>query len=470
MKEMANNLYLQIFIIILGCFSLIFLLTIPSIHLKGDSTLTLDVYATYEEPGYFASFLFRDLTKNVEVNSNLDMNTIGSYEVEYHLNYGIYHVKTKRIISVVDKKKPELVLKGSNQVSVCPSKSYDEEGYEATDNYDLDITSKVNIESTSNEITYTVSDSSGNTTSIQRKVVYEDIEKPQITLTGGTDITISLGEAYMEPGYKAIDNCDLDITSNVIVTGTVDINHIGTYTLTYEVSDSSGNKTTITRNVSVSKNKNNINGAGKVIYLTFDDGPSSSITPSVLQILREENVKATFFVINHDDSLNYLIKQASDDGHTIALHSNTHNYEYIYSSVDNYFNDLSSIENKVESITGKKSRIIRFPGGSSNTVSRRYSLGIMSTLSKEVLNRGYIYFDWNISSGDAGGARTKEDVYFNVVNNLYYQNNIVLLHDFENNYKTLNALRDIIRYGKENGYEFKAITNDTPPSRHRVNN
>lgn len=470
MKKLINSSWLQIFIIVMGFVSLLFLLTIPRIHLKGKDTLILDVYGTYKEPGYSASFLFHDLTENIEVTSNVDMNTIGTYEVQYRLNYGIYHVKEKRVVSVVDKKKPEIILKGSNPVSVCPSKTYDEEGYEVIDNYDLDITSKVIIESDSEKITYTVSDSSNNTASIQRKIVYEDIEAPVITLAGGSDMTLSLGESYVDPGYMAIDNCDLDITSNVNVIGNVDTNHVGNYTLTYESVDTSGNKATAIRNVNVVKNTNGISGVGKVIYLTFDDGPSRSITPSVLQILREENVKATFFVINHDDSLNYLIKQASDEGHTVALHSYTHDYGYIYSSIENYFNDLSSIENKVESITGKKSKIIRFPGGSSNTVSRKYQVGIMSTLSNEVLNRGYIYFDWNVSSGDAGGARTKDDVYFNVVNNLYYQNNIVLLHDFENNYKTLNALRDIIRYGKNNGYTFKAITEETVPSRHKVNN
>ena len=165
----------------MGFVSLLFLLTIPRIHLKGKDTLILDVYGTYKEPGYSASFLFHDLTENIEVTSNVDMNTIGTYEVQYRLNYGIYHVKEKRVVSVVDKKKPEIILKGSNPVSVCPSKTYDEEGYEVIDNYDLDITSKVIIESDSEKITYTVSDSSNNTASIQRKIVYEDIEAPVIT-------------------------------------------------------------------------------------------------------------------------------------------------------------------------------------------------------------------------------------------------------------------------------------------------
>ena len=181
-------------------------------------------------------------------------------------------------------------------------------------------------------------------------------------------------------------------------------------------------------------------------------------------------MKATFFVINHDDSLNYLIKQEYDEGHKVALHSYTHNYSYIYSSVNNYYDDLNGIREKVYNITGFYSNIIRFPGGTSNTVSRRYSPGIMSVLSNDVLNKGYYYFDWNVSSGDAGGSYTKEDVYNSVVRNLVYKDNVVLMHDFEGNYKTLNAIRDIIRYGKRNGYTFKVLDENAPAIRHRSNN
>ncbi len=95
----------------------------------------------------------------------------------------------------------------------------------------------------------------------------------------------------------------------------------------------------------------------------------------------------------------------------------------------------------------------------------------MTSLSKEVLNRGYHYFDWNVSSGDAGGANTKQKVYSNVVNGLRYnRSNVVLMHDFEGNYKTLNALADIIDYGLKNNYKFETITMDTPMVTHKPNN
>lgn len=180
---------------------------------------------------------------------------------------------------------------------------------------------------------------------------------------------------------------------------------------------------------------------------------------------------ATFFVINHSNNLNYLIKQEYDEGHTVALHSYTHNYKTIYSSSTAYFSDLQKISDKVKSITGEESKIIRFPGGGSNTISKKYNKGIMTYLTSEVINRGYHYFDWNVSSGDAGGSRNKTQVYNAVTKNLRHNRaNVVLMHDFENNYKTLNALSDIIDYGHKNGYTFLAIDMTTPLVRHGVNN
>ena len=463
-------IFISCFICIISLLSIFFVFLYPNIRLLGDQEIDIDVFSDYKETGYKASYLFKDVTSLVSINSDLDTTKLGKYSIKYELNYNNYHVIKKRIINVVDKEKPIIKLLGSENATLCPSSEYVEEGYEVVDNYDTNLNDKVILNSSEDEITYTVSDSSGNENSVKRKITYDDKTLPVINLVGDQNMNIYVGSSYYELGYTASDNCDGDITSKVVVTGSVNSNIVGEYKITYSVSDNLGNTNSVVRTVNVIQKQNAINGQGKVIYLTFDDGPSSSITPGILQILREEGVKATFFVINKSDSLNYLIKQAHDDGHTIALHSNTHNYAYVYSSIDNYFSDLNAISSKVEAITGVRSNIIRFPGGSSNTVSRNYQIGIMSTLTQMVLERGYSYFDWNVRSGDAGGARTQYDVYYNVVNNLVYQNNVVLLHDFDNNYKTLNALRDIIRYGKEHGYTFKAIDINTPPSRHRVNN
>ena len=208
-----------------------------------------------------------------------------------------------------------------------------------------------------------------------------------------------------------------------------------------------------------------------VIYLTFDDGPSATITPKVLDILKKEKVKATFFVLNYSKSNEKLIKRIVKEGHTIGIHGYSHEYSKIYKSKKAFLNNVYKLQDKIYKLTGVKTKFMRFPGGSSNTVSRHYSKGIMSLLTKEMLSRGFRYFDWNVSSGDAGGAKTSNDVYRNVTKNLSKKRgNMVLCHDFAGNTKTLNALSKIIKYAKKNGYKFKAIDKNTPMYAHGVNN
>ena len=157
-----------------------------------------------------------------------------------------------------------------------------------------------------------------------------------------------------------------------------------------------------------------------------------------------------------------------DEGHTIGLHTASHNYKYIYSSTTNFIKDIEKIQEKVARITGEKSSIIRFPGGSSNTVSS-FNPGIMCTLSNMVIEKGYHYFDWNVSSGDAGSKRSKKNTYRNVTNNLSKNRaNVVLMHDIYDS--TVDAVKDIIKYGKDNGYTFEKITMDTEMYTHYVNN
>lgn len=292
-------------------------------------------------------------------------------------------------------------------------------------------------------------------------------ESPIIILNGNENIYLNINNNYYESGVKALDNCDGNITDKVKIQGKVNTKKEGIYKIKYQVQDSDNNTKEIERKIHVQQTKDDLG----VIYLTFDDGPSKSITGRVLDILKQENVKATFFVINHSSELDYLIKRIYEEEHTLAIHSYTHDYSYIYSSIDNYFNDLAKIEEKIYNITGQKSNIIRFPGGSSNSVSKKYSTGIMTKLSQQVTKLGYKYYDWNIDSFDAGGVKSSDEVYYNVINNLSLNKvNMVLLHDFESNYYTLDALPKIIKYAKENGYLFKAITNNTIQIKHNINN
>ena len=201
------------------------------------------------------------------------------------------------------------------------------------------------------------------------------------------------------------------------------------------------------------------------IYLTFEDGPCKN-TAYILNILKNENIKATFFITGKGSD--YLIKKEYDEGHSIGLHTYSHNYKYIYSSTTNFFNDLNILNDRLFSITQTKSNIIRFPGGSSNTISKRYKRKIMSELVY-LINGNYKYYDWNIDSKDTSGISNCNKVYKNVVENLRKDRiNMVLMHDSKT--CTRKVLRKIIIYGKKKGYHFKKITNKTKMIIQKINN
>lgn len=203
------------------------------------------------------------------------------------------------------------------------------------------------------------------------------------------------------------------------------------------------------------------------IYLTFDDGPGEH-TGRLLDILKKYNIKATFFVTGRGDDADIL--REYQEGHTVALHTFSHNYKYVYSSVENYFADLVQVAARVKNITGEEAKIIRFPGGASNTVSTKYDGGIriMSILTQEVLKRGYVYFDWNVSSNDAANATSADAVYTSTVTHLKEGPNVILQHDIKG--YSVDAVERIIEYGMAHGYDFKALDPNSPAIRHEVNN
>ena len=206
---------------------------------------------------------------------------------------------------------------------------------------------------------------------------------------------------------------------------------------------------------------------GKVIYLTFDDGPSEH-TARLLDVLKKYDVKATFFVTCRQEKYRDLVKRASEEGHAIGLHSCTHNYASVYASEEAFMKELNDVSDVVFNATGKRTNLVRFPGGSSNTVSRKYKKGIMTQLVDDLEKDGYVYFDWNVVSGDTDGARTREEVARNVISTLKNDYSIVLQHDIKG--FSIDAVEDIIKYGIENGYTFLALDEKSPTAHHKVNN
>lgn len=434
----------------------------PNIILEGTDKITLNYKEKYKESGYKLIINGKNYPAKVKVKGKVNSKKLGKYVITYSYKKGFFKSKRKRIIYVKDLTKPAIILNGAKEVYICPNKEYKEEGYKAIDNYDKDITPKVKIKKEKDKYTYIVSDSFKNKTVIERKIIKKDRIKPTITLKNNKTTNIVVGTPYKEEGYTAQDNCDQDLTDKVKVEGNIDINTPGSYHLTYSVSDSANNKTEVVRTINVVKKSSN-----GTIYLTFDDGPQNETTNVILDILKEENVKATFFVTNNGPD--ELIKRAYDEGHSIGLHTATHNYSQVYSSEENYFNDLQQVQDRVLKVTGYKSTVIRFPGGSSNTISRKYKQGIMTSLTEKVLASGYKYYDWNLSSGDAGVTTDPNKIYDIVTNGLSHDRvNVILMHDTKKH--TRDSLKRIIQYAKENGYTFDIIDQNTEMVTQRVNN
>ena len=207
----------------------------------------------------------------------------------------------------------------------------------------------------------------------------------------------------------------------------------------------------------------------KVVYLTFDDGPAENMG-KVLDILDEYDVKATFFVTGNNAKYRKYITKAYNQGHAIGLHSYTHNYASIYSSKSAFYSDLKKISNLVKSLTGERSYLLRFPGGSSNTVSRHYCSGIMGTLTKSVQASGYTYFDWNVDSTDASGNNIATSTIVSNATTTSYKKVNILMHCSDGKGTTVEALPKIIKYYKSKGYVFQALTTSSYAPHHGVNN
>lgn len=210
---------------------------------------------------------------------------------------------------------------------------------------------------------------------------------------------------------------------------------------------------------------NPVKSSGKKVYLTFDDGPSSN-TDQILDILKDYDVKATFFVVGKTDERSVKAYQRIvEEGHTLAMHSYSHRYDEIYESKEAFARDLNSLQEYLYETTGVWPRIYRFPGGSSNTVSKVD----MQELIEYLTDIGITYFDWNVASGDAV-SRTlpAETIVNNCLSGIEKQKeSVILMHDASNKGTTIEALPQIIEAIQEQGdTELLPITDETVPVQH----
>ncbi len=512
-----------------------------TVSLDGDSDMQVAYGETYTEPGaeaWLTGLHFIKISVPVEADrTTIPTDTLTTYTIHYSAEMLGFQGTADRTVEVVDDTPPELTLTTDHDAYTLPGHPYEEEGYTATDNYDGDLTDQVQSYEENGVVYYSVTDSSGNTATAQRTIVYDDRTAPVITLAGDNPLIVEKGTEVQEPGYTVIDDCDGDITGQVVVTqgdgvidytatdahgntatvqrtleyvdttppeitlsgsaemtiqsgdsftdpgytaqdagdgdvtvsvttdGAVDPGTPGDYTITYSVTDSAGNTGTAQRLVHVKQPPEK--PGDKVVYLTFDDGPGP-YTQELLDVLAKYNVKATFFVTNSNSKYQDMIYQEYAAGHAIGIHTYCHDYDKIYASEDAYFEDLQAMQDVIVAQTGQSTNIIRFPGGSSNTVSD-ITPGLMTTLSQEVQNRGYQYFDWNVSSGDAGETTSTDKVVENVINGIKSHNvSVVLQHDIKE--FSVAAVEKIIQWGLDNGYTFLPLNYNSPPAHHHINN
>ncbi len=436
------------------------LMAIPQlkIKLKGSQTIIVKVGKKYTELGANATLSNLFASKKLDLNIDGEVNTdkIGTYTIIYSTQNNGHTKKVKRVVKVIDDEKPEIKLNGD--IKLCKNNSAIKIDATVIDNYDGDITDKLEYKINDNKIYLSVVDSSLNKTELEKDISYIDSEKPVITLKGNSTINLELNEQYIESGATAIDSCSGDLTSKIKISGTVNSASVGTYQITYSVSDDDGNETTITRKVVVSEHKITGNGT---IYLTFDDGPGK-YTTEILNILDKYNIKATFFVTSQFTGYLDKIKDEYDRGHTVGVHTYSHKWS-IYSSIDTYWNDFSKIEQIVYEKTGVHPKYFRFPGGTSNTANCKYNdiNNMMETLANLMTDKGYVYFDWNVDSCDTCKKNSVNDIINTIKTYVRGNGNyIILMHDIKQN--TKDALPSVIEYLQAHGYTFKKIDDTTP--------
>ncbi len=197
------------------------------------------------------------------------------------------------------------------------------------------------------------------------------------------------------------------------------------------------------------------------IYLTFDDGPSEN-TDRILAILAEQNVKATFFVTGESSEGNgQRLRDIVAQGHSLGMHSYSHNYGQIYQSVEAFLDDMYQVFTLIREETGETPTLFRFPGGSINS----YNAGVYQELVAEMLRRGFVPYDWNLSGEDAAIPQPgTAQIIQNVVENAgRMERGFVLLHDSAYKVNTVNALETIIQQLRDMGFEFDRITPETKP-------
>lgn len=451
----------MLLILLIPAGGLLLFLNLHPLFLKDD-TIELELQGSFD-PAENIRYVFGGNADQVRTEGSADLAKPGDYTVTY-----IYKKYRRSVtVRVQDTIPPELDLHpytADLTEEITPEKFVEKVSDASDVSLRFQDPQKWD-EAKEYRIGIVAEDASGNKT-VKDTTLTRIKDETGPVISGADDIEILQGK-YVDfsSGITVSDDIDpnpsLDIDDKK-----ADLNTPGTYYVVYTAKDRSGNVTELQRKVTVDENPE---WKEKAVYLTFDDGPSEN-TGRILDILKQYNIKATFFVTGNNQEHDDMIKRAFDEGHSIGLHTYTHDYASVYASEEAYFDDLKKISDLVESIIGQKSYLIRFPGGSSNTVSAEYTPGIMTDLTKKVLEEGYQYFDWNCDSTDAEGNNVPVEKIVKNASSADCMHINILMHDTDAKDTTVEALPQIIEHYRQMGYSFKALTPASYAPHHHVNN
>ncbi len=322
---MKKKIFISVVVFLLGLIGFSVFSYFHSFELKGKKTVEVALGKTYQEEGVQANLFFLPLRSLVRRTGTVDTEKVGTYEITYHLPFQTL----KRTVIVKDKNAPVITLHGENPLTFSYGQPYVEEGFEALDDVDQDVTDRVKVTSHIDEktpgtyeVVYEVTDTAQNQTSVTRTVTIVDDQAPTLELEGNDTIYISVGATYTEPGYHASDNYDGDVTSRVVVDSKVDIQTAGTYSIHYSVEDSFGNRAEKSRTVVV--RKSDITYIRGILLVNKTHSLPSNYAPG-------ENQEAR-------NALTELQQAAAKQGYSLPLLSGYRSYSYQKTLYQNYVN------------------------------------------------------------------------------------------------------------------------------------
>jgi len=441
----------------------------PRIHFKYDE-VHLALYDEVDPYAYIEEIEHMNID-HLKIVNHVNNQKLGEYNIEYIYENKHFDLK----IFIDDKIPPEFE---TENINILKNETIDAKDLVKNIKDDSETIIYFKEDYIFNEVktyrvTLVVEDAYENKTEKYAYVLVEEKDIQSPIVTGLSPLTYLVGdEIDLKEGVKVQDDHDKK-PHLTIDDSQLKRNQVGDYEVYYEVSDKSGNKAKYTREVHILSAYDNreakIDGK-KTCYLTFDDGPSYN-TPKVLDILDEYQIKATFFVTATSLKDAHYIKEAHEKGHAIGLHSYSHEYDEIYSSLANYLKDLQKIQDHVYKQTGEKVKIMRFPGGSSNMISKEYNVGIMKRLTKRVIDMGYQYYDWTSINGDGEGNKSVSELKKKAMDTIKDQEDIMfLMHDSVSSDNTVKALPYILDELIKQGYQFEIVNEKSPTFHHTVHN